>query len=153
MSIGSRTPFPLPLGSVEALKHRLDAALALARAERGCEDQADGVREGPSRLARAYDRARRYAFPADVPDWHALDRARRHREEMQAPGTEFASFATEAWAFIGPRRFDTSGGRWTSGRVNTLAIDPSDGDVLYAGSAGGGVWRDSTVASTSTRRS
>jgi photosystem II stability/assembly factor-like uncharacterized protein len=27
------------------------------------------------------------------------------------------------------------------GRIKCLAIDPSDGDVLYAGAAGGGVWR------------
>lgn len=115
MSIAYRTPFPLPLGSVEALKRQLEAALARERAARGCEGQASGEREGPSRLARAYDRARRYGFPADVPDWHAVERARRHREEMPAPGAELAAFALEAWEFIGPRRFDTGGGHWTLG--------------------------------------
>jgi hypothetical protein len=37
------------------------------------------------------------------------------------------------WTNMGPRN--------VTGRIGTLAIDPNDGDTLWAGTTGGGVWR------------
>ena len=41
--------------------------------------------------------------------------------------------ATRPWRNLGPRNI--------GGRIRTLAIDPRDGGILYAGSALGGVWK------------
>jgi uncharacterized protein (TIGR03437 family) len=51
-----------------------------------------------------------------------------------------AAFAQTDWQFIGPQ---PAGPLVTaiSGRVTALAIDPRDENVLYLGSAGGGVWK------------
>jgi uncharacterized protein (TIGR03437 family) len=53
------------------------------------------------------------------------------------------------WKLIGPRptrvfgEFGASGNGspYTSGRVTSLAVDPRDGNVVYIGASGGGVWK------------
>lgn len=47
----------------------------------------------------------------------------------------------QRWKELGPRPYNTSYGV-VSGRVSSLAIDPSDasGNTVYVGTAGGGVW-------------
>ncbi|MDF1694433.1 MAG: fibronectin type III domain-containing protein [Saprospiraceae bacterium] len=44
-----------------------------------------------------------------------------------------------SWESLGPSS-NTSGYAGT-GRINSVGFDPSDSDVVYAGSAGGGVWK------------
>jgi len=51
---------------------------------------------------------------------------------------------TGTWTAMGPRpaaNGSTSYVELTSGRVTSIAADPSDSKTLYAGAAGGGVWR------------
>jgi hypothetical protein len=43
------------------------------------------------------------------------------------------------WAPIGPSPI--AAGRQDNGLVSAIAINPNDGNVIYAGTAGGGVWR------------
>ena len=45
-----------------------------------------------------------------------------------------------SWQFIGPRRFRTGQG-YVSGRVNAIAIDPNNRAIIFAGAAGGGLWK------------
>jgi hypothetical protein len=144
---GGPDRFPFPLGSVEHLRRHLEEALARALREREHEQrhQQEQHEEGPSRLARALDRLRLYAYPNDRADWDALERARRHRQWMRSgrdPRLRASILATTGeWQFIGPRRFDTGGGHWVSGRVNAIAIDPKDNSTMYAGASGGGIWK------------
>lgn len=44
------------------------------------------------------------------------------------------------WAPIGPSPISQSG-RQDNGLVSAIAVNPNDGDVIYLGTAGGGVWR------------
>jgi hypothetical protein len=44
------------------------------------------------------------------------------------------------WAPIGPSPIAQSG-RQDNGLVSAIAVNPNDGDVIYLGTAGGGVWR------------
>ena len=129
--------------SVKALRKELDDAIREARAKAGREHKHDEEeeREGPSQLAWMYDRARLWAGKNDHPDWTALERAREHRERMPHGGALKAGLAIGRWEFIGPNAFDTSGGHYVSGRVNAIALDPGDHDTMYAGSAGGGLWK------------
>lgn len=60
-----------------------------------------------------------------------------------------AALAQDRWTFIGPQPAQAlttgqaifSGARSISGRVTSLAINPRDGNVIYLGSATGGVWK------------
>jgi uncharacterized protein (TIGR03437 family) len=45
------------------------------------------------------------------------------------------------WTSIGPRPTDLHSTYVTAGRVNAIAIDPRDNDVVYMGAAEGGVWK------------
>ena len=45
------------------------------------------------------------------------------------------------WTLIGPRPTDGGTVRATAGRVNAIAIDPRNNDVVYIGAAEGGVWK------------
>src|SRR5262249_4202425 len=58
------------------------------------------------------------------------------REKMRAAGIP----DDLAWASIGPNP-TRAGTSIVSGRVVSLAIDPRDSDVVYAGTATGGVWK------------
>jgi hypothetical protein len=75
-----------------------------------------------------------------------LLQARAHAEAM-AVSTQFAS----AWKELGPKPYisddpasvNTNINGWgnVGGRTTALAVDPADGNIVFAGAAGGGVWR------------
>jgi photosystem II stability/assembly factor-like uncharacterized protein len=72
-----------------------------------------------------------------IPDgWY--DRARTHIARMRSMG--LSKSAGWKWISVGPFN--------VAGRVRAMAMDPSDPAILYAGSAGGGVWK-TTDAGTS----
>jgi hypothetical protein len=80
----------------------------------------------------AYLRARRQAaklphFPGPRPD---------SRRRAGRPRAANASFA---WTSIGPRAIDTPATLDDSGRVTSLAVQTTQ--IVYAGAAGGGVWK------------
>jgi hypothetical protein len=102
--------------------------------------------EGLGLLARALERLRLFAYPGDRADWGAIDRARQHKFRMRSAGSRLLlPSGPRDWEFIGPRRLfgvDTLGiTRMVSGRINALAVDGTNPTTLYAGAAGGGVWK------------
>ena len=127
--------------SLKAAKRALDDALEEAR-KRPDEIDEDDEREGPVQLAWLHDRVRLWAGAKDRPDWTALARARRHRERMgRRAAKEPLSRGLGRWEFIGPNAFDAGAGWYVAGRVNAIVIDPKDPATIYAGAAGGGVWK------------
>lgn len=71
----------------------------------------------------------------------------------QASVPTVTSPITTAWQTIGPRPIATHtstdyGVPPFSGRVTSLALDPSNGAVMYVGSAGGGVWQTTNCCSS-----
>ena len=72
-------------------------------------------------------------------------RALRQSASSSSAGTPLGG----PWTWLGPRPItgDNSYGG-VSGRITSLAIDPSNSDVVYAGSAGGGVWKTTDGGST-----
>lgn len=68
-----------------------------------------------------------------------LARARRTARALpSAPGS--ASLLSPRWRSLGPAGTDSYGNR-TSARVSSIAIHPTNPDIIYIGAAGGGVWR------------
>ncbi|MCW5943807.1 MAG: hypothetical protein KIS66_16365 [Fimbriimonadaceae bacterium] len=89
------------------------------------------------------------AFPRDRVDWSAWDRAVKHRAAMPpavwGAGRGGLRVPTGAWQYVGPKNLGTPYRRYyglppLTGRINAMAVDPSNGSHLYAGAAGGGVW-------------
>jgi len=52
-----------------------------------------------------------------------------------------AAMDSATWTLIGPRPTGAGSTSVTSGRVNAIAIDPRDNNVVYIGAAEGGVWK------------
>jgi photosystem II stability/assembly factor-like uncharacterized protein len=45
------------------------------------------------------------------------------------------------WAPVGPSPMIAAGGRQDNGLTTAIAVNPNDGNLIYQGTAGGGVWR------------
>ncbi|HZY58963.1 MAG TPA: hypothetical protein VFE56_04325, partial [Candidatus Binataceae bacterium] len=62
-----------------------------------------------------------------------------------------ASAPSPAWQAAGPAQILSPIYGALSGRVGSLALDPSDatGNTLYVGALGGGVWKSTNAASSS----
>lgn len=76
------------------------------------------------------------AFPDRLIPQSAYFEAWRYAKENLAPSPSLAEDGV-AWSSIGP---DNIGGR-----VLALAVDPSDTDILWAGTASGGLWKSVTA--------
>jgi len=72
----------------------------------------------------------------------AAARARRQQARTEVQGKVPFALTTDSsnWTMIGPKPTDP-GSNSTSGRVNAIAIDPRDNNVIYIGAAEGGVWK------------
>jgi hypothetical protein len=53
--------------------------------------------------------------------------------------TTFAS--TQSWVALGPAPINVSGSLAYTGRINSIALDPTNAQTLYVGTATGGVWK------------
>lgn len=62
------------------------------------------------------------------------ERVRRQQRPMPA-------FDSASWTSIGPAPVDPGTTSTASGRINAIAIDPRDSNVVYLGAAEGGVWK------------
>jgi uncharacterized protein (TIGR03437 family) len=56
-------------------------------------------------------------------------------------GSLAATLDAATWTSIGPQPTDLRSTYVTAGRVNAIAIDPRNNDVVYMGAAEGGVWK------------
>ncbi|HEV2444669.1 MAG TPA: hypothetical protein VGS58_02050, partial [Candidatus Sulfopaludibacter sp.] len=77
----------------------------------------------------------------------AIDAASRLNHRTAAPTGAFnsggigAALDSANWTLIGPKPTSAGSNNVTSGRVNAIAIDPRDNNVVYIGAAEGGVWK------------
>jgi uncharacterized protein (TIGR03437 family) len=63
------------------------------------------------------------------------------RPAFQATNTRAATTDPANWSLIGPQPTGAGTNYVTAGRVNAIAVDPRNNDVVYIGAAEGGVWR------------
>lgn len=82
--------------------------------------------------------------------------ARPARMSVASPGIRRSAPAASslatlggAWQPLGPQPMMGASGAW-SGRVTALATDPTNGSIVYAGTAGGGVWKSSDAGTSWT---
>lgn len=88
-------------------------------------------------------------------DWKSYEVEQKHRAEMpighvgrqtRIPGVMQPNLPENNWSYIGPTGFEGAQRKYfangpLAGRVNALAYDPTNESIMYAGSAGGGVWK------------
>jgi PKD repeat protein len=60
-----------------------------------------------------------------------------NRVAVQAP-----TVLSNPWQFVGPNGFPTGGG---AGRVNCVRFDPTNTNIMYAGTPAGGLWRSTNA--------
>jgi len=117
--------------------------VSFAQTERGRREDDNEEEEHEQRLEELFYRQR--AYPLDHIPVGARLRAIRQKERMalergpSAATRDAAAPLTGKWKFIGPQPASFFG--VNSGRVTALAVDPRNGDVVYAGAADGGVWK------------
>ncbi|HLK22603.1 MAG TPA: hypothetical protein VKT81_26840 [Bryobacteraceae bacterium] len=94
---------------------------------------------------RAYPRTR---IPVGARMKGMAELERMDRLRLSGNGEQPRALATGAWKSIGPQ--PTSAGTIfvTSGRVNSIAIDPRNSKTIYIGSAEGGVWKTTNGGTT-----
>ena len=93
----------------------------------------------------------KFLKPRTIPDSaQALQRARATHAAM-IPATANSTSLSTPWQPAGPNQIATSRYGNVTGRVSSLALDPSDtsGNTLYIGTTGGGVWKSTNAASIS----
>lgn len=108
------------------------------------------------------------AFPYDEIDWNAYGEAVYHRMlkfqpqgldlgrgSMETMPASASSPNTADWVYLGPTNLDKPytiyyGERPMNGRVNALAIHPTNTNIVYMGGAQGGVWRSTDRGQTWT---
>src|SRR5262249_48218436 len=95
------------------------------------------------------------AYPEQQIPSGAYQQARRQHEQQfgpirqsPAPGAAPPPFNQNQWTPIGPSHIATN--PITSGRTNTIAIDPTNTNVIYVGAATGGVWKTTDGGTTWT---
>ena len=94
--------------------------------------------KGPRPAAAARYFVEQRAWPAGIPvGWY--DRARTHLRTMEERGLR-KNTAGWRWLSLGPANI--------AGRMRSMALDPTDPSVLYAGSAGGGIWKSTNEGVT-----
>lgn len=69
----------------------------------------------------------------------AIERAARQGRPLAGGSSRAVDAST--WNLIGPRPTESGTNYVTSGRVNSIAIDPRDNNTVYIGAAEGGVWK------------
>ncbi len=119
-----------------------------------CALSAVSAPEGEGDVDRILERSEYFLSKRRLPDGtvgstlrlQAANELRAKLAQMKAEGT----LSDATWTSIGPRP-TLSGSSIVAGRVVSLAIDPRDSSVVYAGSATGGVWKTTDAGANWTQ--
>ena len=76
--------------------------------------------------------------------------AQRHSSTQDQPLPAALPVSSPIWNSIGPLQVSTSAWNLVTGRVISIAVDPSDstGNTVYLGTEGGGVWKSTNAAAS-----
>lgn len=72
------------------------------------------------------------------------------KADAAAPAVPDAPLATYAWSSLGPTSYQVGGGDLAQGRASSLWVNPLNTNFLFAGFAGGGLWKTTDGGGTWT---
>ncbi|HEV2688375.1 MAG TPA: hypothetical protein VGV35_07465, partial [Bryobacteraceae bacterium] len=130
-----------------AISLALAALCVTSFAQQREKDDRQAAREEWFYSQRTYPRAQipagaRVKAIADIQRNDAAMRLRHLSAPLSSVNARLATTLDATnWTSIGPKPTDLGSTYVTAGRVNALAIDPRDNNVVYAGGAEGGVWK------------
>jgi photosystem II stability/assembly factor-like uncharacterized protein len=111
----------------------------------GCNTQNSDKREGLPGLMKLEQKSAPFdhfyfqrAFPDEVVDFEAMSRSLKEAKAFAR--ANYSKSGDNAWSELGPYNI--------GGRINCIAIHPTDPDIILAGSAGGGVFKTSDGGQT-----
>jgi len=125
--------------------HRLLLIAALVATPALARERADEpVRDDPR--ARAAARLWYYGERTAEEGFHILNAAQAERSRPRALSTALARVPSAAWVNLGPTNaaFQKNGSTYTkvdSGRIRRVLVHPTDPNIVYAATSGGGVWK------------
>lgn len=124
-----------------AMKQKQRSARFLARRGIGQALQGSGRNGANTR----YELSRYARSPAEL---LAEARAQHYALAAGTQGGSGNTNLTAPWQPVGPAQVTTAGYGALTGRVSSVAVDPSDpsGNTIYVGTTGGGVWRSANAA-------
>ncbi len=96
---------------------------------------------------KQFKRWEHFMEPRVYPTGERIDPTRRIREYKRYK-EENRGFRSSSgnWSYIGADDVPSSGGG--AGRINTIAFDPSDHSIIYAGAPAGGLWKSTDGGTT-----
>lgn len=147
---------PLDLLSVHSLTNRIEFL------EKGDQED-DRTNANKKHEEVDYLKAYRYfvsqrAFPEDRVNWSALELGRTHASRMATTklgSSSHRAMTNQTWQFVGPTNLQAPYEQYygigpVNGRINAVAYDPNNSNIIYAGAAQGGLWRSADGGSTWT---
>lgn len=154
---------PVDMSSVRSLSRKIAHLSEDEREERAKGNLHEAGREKDK---VDYLRAYRYfigqrAFPNDKVDWMATDRAKKHASLMTSTPLSRSGFGAHpatvptGWQFVGPTNLQVPYAQYygvgpVSGRINAVAYDPNNSQIIYAGSGQGGLFKSTDSGTTWT---
>ena len=152
---------PFDMSSIRSIDRKIAHLEVEEKEERSRGDKKKANKEKDK---ADYLRAYRYftaqrAYPNDKVNWDAMEAGRRHASLMPTArfGTNghYKPMSSSSWSFLGPTNLQVPyeqyyGTEVINGRVNSVAWDPTNPLVMYAGGAQGGLWKSTDGGNTWT---
>ncbi len=151
---------PVDLSSVRSLDRKI---AHLTEEEKEERRENGGAKPKHKKDEADYLRAYRYfvgqrAFPNDRVDWAAFSRAKAQSAKMRPTAfggsrNGFVPLESQNWQYVGPTNLRVPYAQYygispVNGRVNAVAFDPINSQILYAGAAQGGLWKSTDSGAT-----
>jgi hypothetical protein len=152
---------PVEMTSIRSLDRKISHLSSEEHEEHSKGNHTNRARE---RDKADYLRAYRYftaqrAYPNDKVNWDALEIGRQHAAKMPIAGlrgkNSLKPLTASSWSFLGPTNLAVPYEQYyglgvINGRVNSVAFDPTNPLIMYAGGAQGGLWKSTDGGTTWT---
>ena len=93
------------------------------------------------------------AFPYDGIDYSAYEQATIDRQKLDTTVLPGLRIQAGNWEFLGPTNLSVPYNQYfgqspVNGRINALAVDPNNANIIYAGAAAGGIFKTTDGGAT-----
>ena len=105
------------------------------------ENEGQSIPELKDGVVERFRRWEAFAEPRVYPTGKFIDPGTLMREYLKYQQKHPSSLRTGNWQLVGPAVVPEGGGLRGAGRINTIAVNPLDTNIIYLGTPCGGVWK------------